>query len=555
MECESYLSEFIHVLSESEDTLRVSQRAFELIADRFHIGRVFLRFMTPASVYTKGGAHKESVLFQGKAEIDETPQYHRQFHTGEGGTVDLYFYCEKDAGSYTEDEIRELDTISEILFSHCGRWRLINHVKKLTLTDSLTGLPNSGGYIAFANERMQRNQIERYTAFYFNLSCFSMVNKRFGVNETDMILQRYGQELVKFLKEDECVGRLGGDNFVALIFKERADDFLKLIAGVETYGMLNGEEVRVTIRAIAGVYEINERMEHCGMLIGECATALDIAKHVKKEPYVFVTQEIRENIYKERKVAGSFPEALRRGMFKPYYQPKVDTDTCRIVGAEALARMEYGGKLTPPMEFIPILERNGMICTLDFYILEQVCKDIRHWLDIGIKPVPVSVNLSRRHLTNPNLAEDIMAVIQKYQIDASYIELELTETVEETEKAQTIAFMKKMKQYHVRLSIDDFGTGYSSLNLLRFFPVNVLKLDRTFLNNTEENDRIVLSNIIRMASELHMDVVAEGVERWEQADFLKQMACNVVQGFLFDKPLPKAEFEEKLKRGSYDIKP
>lgn len=324
---------------------------------------------------------------------------------------------------------------------------------------------------------------------------------------------------------------------------------------MEIYAELNGEEVPVTIRAIAGVYEINEPMEHCGMLIGECATALDIAKHIKNKPYEFVTQELRESVYKERKVAGSFPEALRRGMFKPYYQPKVDTDTYRIVGAEALARMEYGGKLVPPIEFIPILERNGMICNLDFYILEQVCNDIRCWMDIGIKPVPVSVNLSRKHLTNPNLAEDIMKVINKYQIDTSYIEIELTETVEETEQAQTIAFMKKMKQYNVRLSIDDFGTGYSSLNLLRFFPVDVLKIDRTFLNNTEENDRIVLSNIIRMASELHMDVVSEGVERWDQVDFLKQMTCNVVQGFLFDKPLPKAEFEEKLRRGSYDIKP
>ena len=145
-----------------------------------------------------------------------------------------------------------------------------------------------------------------------------------------------------------------------------------------------------------------------------------------------------------------------------------------------------------------------------------------------------------------------MAILAKYEMESSYIELELTETVEEAEVKQIVTFMKKMKEYDISLSIDDFGTGYSSLNLLRSFPVDVLKLDKTFLNSLEENDRIVLSNIIRMASELHMGVVAEGVENWNQLDYLKQMSCNVVQGFLFDKPLPRENFEEKLKAGKYE---
>ena len=146
-----------------------------------------------------------------------------------------------------------------------------------------------------------------------------------------------------------------------------------------------------------------------------------------------------------------------------------------------------------------------------------------------------------------------MSIIGKYELESKYIELELTETVEESETDRIISFMKQMKQHQVALSIDDFGTGYSSLNLLRSFPVDVLKLDRTFMSSMEETDRIVLSNIVRMATDLHMDVVAEGVENWQQVDYLKQIACNVVQGFLFDKPLPKTVFEEKLKVGKYEI--
>ena len=246
-------------------------------------------------------------------------------------------------------------------------------------------------------------------------------------------------------------------------------------------------------------------------------------------------------------------ESLYKGEFKAYYQPKVDTETYQIVGAEALARWEHEGRLVPPVEFVPVLEQNGMICMLDFYVLEQVCKDIRDWLQKGIEPVRVSVNLSRKHLANPNLAEDIMNVLNKYETESKYIEVELTETVDEAESAQLVDFMEKMKDKKVALSIDDFGTGYSSLNMLRSFPVDVLKLDRTFLNSLEENDRIVLSNIIRMASELNMDVVAEGVENWQQMDYLKKMACKVVQGFLFDKPMPKEVFEEKLRTGKYEI--
>lgn len=444
-----------------------------------------------------------------------------------------------------------MDTVLTVLFFHSGRWRLINHVKKLSLTDGLTGLPNSGGFLTYVDELLERKELSRYNAYYFNLTRFSLVNKRFGARETDMIIVRYSEKLQEFLHLGECVGRLGGDNFVALILKEHTEEFLKLLSGVQTYGMLRNQKIPVEISAIAGVFGIDESVRHCGVVIDECATAFNYAKHIENKPYVFASEAIRQRVLREKQVASGFAEALHNGEFKAYYQPKVETEHYRIVGAEALARWEHDGRLIPPVEFVPVLEQSGMICMLDFYILEHVCRDIREWLGKGIKPVRVSVNLSRRHLSNPNLAENVLDILNKYELESKYIELELTETVDESESNQFIDFMRKMKQHNVALSIDDFGTGYSSLNLLRSFPADVLKLDKAFLDCLEENDRIVLSNIIRMAYELHMEVVAEGVENRQQMEYLKNMSCMVVQGFLFDRPMPKSAFEEKLKAGGY----
>ena len=248
-----------------------------------------------------------------------------------------------------------------------------------------------------------------------------------------------------------------------------------------------------------------------------------------------------------------FADAIENHEFVVYYQPKVRIDSFRLNGAEALVRWKHDGKLISPGEFIPVFERNGMICQLDFYMLENVCIAIRDWLSRGIEPVRVSVNFSRKHLTNPHLADDIMSVLNRYETESRYIEIELTETVDQNEAGLLAAFMGRMKNYHFTMSIDDFGTGYSSLNMLRTFPVDVLKIDRSFILDLEQNSKTVLSNIIRMADELHMDVVAEGVETYEQMNYLKSIDCKEVQGFLFDRPMPIENFEQKLISKQYVV--
>jgi EAL domain-containing protein (putative c-di-GMP-specific phosphodiesterase class I) len=260
-------------------------------------------------------------------------------------------------------------------------------------------------------------------------------------------------------------------------------------------------------------------------------------------------------VFREKQIADRFPTALAKEEFVVFYQPKVETDSYTIVGAEALVRWFSDGTIISPAEFVPLIERDGGICKLDFYMLEHVCQDIRKWLDKGMEPVRISVNFSRRHLTNPKLGDEIVEIIQKYQIPFRYIEIEVTETTDEEEQGMLSHFMNQMRLHQIATAIDDFGTGYSSLNILRSFPVDVLKIDKSFIDdgNITENDEIVLTNIVKMARELNMDVITEGVESWEQVEFLHDIECNVVQGFLFDRPLPETEFEKKLGMRQYDV--
>lgn len=552
MEYEKILNEYIQMLATTEDSVMIIKKAFAAVAEKYHIGELRSSLVVPPTFTTRNGEDRVDILYTSGHEIESDAGYTITYTTGEKGVASFYVYRFRGESPFTDVEKNELKPYLDALFLHFGRYRVINSIKQMQMTDALTGLLNSGGFIRYIDDLYEAKELSQYNAFYFNLARFSLINKQFGEKETDRIVVRYVKELVTFLQEKECVGRLGGDNFVALIKKSRTYDFINFISGIETYGMHDGEKTPVTISAIAGVLEIDDNIDNGGSVITDCGMALTIAKHVLKKPYVFASPEIKARMYREKQYESRFTDALRRREFKAYYQPKVNTEEYRIVGAEALVRWEHNGRLVSPAEFIPLFERNGMICKLDFYMLEQVCMDIREWLQMGIDPGRVSVNLSRRHLTNTNLAEDIMNILRKYEIESRYIEIELTETVDARETELLVAFVKNMQKYNILMSIDDFGTGYSSLNLLRSFPVDVLKIDKSFIDTVGDVDRIILSNIIRIAKELKMDVVAEGVETVEQMKRLRDMNCKIVQGYLFDRPMPKEEYVQKLIQRVYD---
>ncbi|MBR4769112.1 MAG: GGDEF domain-containing protein, partial [Lachnospiraceae bacterium] len=467
------------------------------------------------------------------------------------------FVAFRDAAKpvWNEEDKQKITDAFNIMVLAFARKRLIDTVRRNALHEPMTHLPNANGFIEHARHLQEIGTLTLYNGYYFNLKGFGLVNRRFGKEETDRIIIRYAKILQDFIGGEECVGRLGGDNFVALIRRSRTNEFLNLIGGAETFGTIDGEDIPVVIQAAAGVWSIDEELRDPGQILGKCGTALHIAKHVAKVPFVFVTPELNSRVYQQKQIAEQFPDALANKEFKVFYQPKVDTKTNNIIGAEALVRWLSNGEIIPPGEFIPIIESDGNIVKLDFYVLENVCSDIRSWIDSGIEPVRISTNFSRRNLSDPEFAEHILGVIEKYHVPREYIEVEVTETTDEEESGLLSRFMHKMHDAKVTTAIDDFGTGYSSLNILRDFPVDVLKIDKSFIDHHTNTlrDNVVLSNVVKMAQELHMDVITEGVENWDQVEFLKNIGSNVVQGFLFDKPMPEESFKKRLQMKHYDI--
>ena len=250
-----------------------------------------------------------------------------------------------------------------------------------------------------------------------------------------------------------------------------------------------------------------------------------------------------------------FPISLKNRDFLVYYQPKIDLKTNCLTGAEALSRWYRNGSLVMPADYIPDLEQTMDICRLDFYVLDQVCQDLRRWLDQGRQAVRVSVNFSRRHLIDPDLLNRILAVIDRWKIPHEYIEIELTETITDVEFRDLKRVTRGLQDAGIYTSVDDFGIGYSSLNLIREIPWNILKVDKNFLPLSEKAEtdlqNIMFRHVVTMAKEIGLICVAEGVETEEQVRILRECGCDIAQGFFYDKPLPVREFENRLDMRMY----
>ena len=307
----------------------------------------------------------------------------------------------------------------------------------------------------------------------------------------------------------------------------------------------------IEIETRMGIYAVQSG-DTMNDIMNASTTALNVAKKNINSDRVWFEAYMMEQEVRDKTIAGLFAQAIKNNEFLAYYQPKVLLTNNRLCGCEALVRWKRDGKLVPPMEFIPVLERNGDICELDFYVFETVCKDISRWRSQGIEPVKVSVNFSKVHIFDWLFTKRILSIMQKYGVDSKYIEIELTESSSQADYRDLMEFITSMRDCGINVSIDDFGTGYSSLSLLKELKVDIIKLDKSFIDDIEKRDgidEIVIKNIINMVNELDMQVIAEGVETSGQAEFLRNAKCAMAQGYLFDRPLPCEEFEQRLTVG------
>lgn len=551
MTFERSFENFVQILSEEDVTPEISPSALADISKEFSL-RSIVAIVSDDKDSDKAGAADTIVPLFGPVPEGEPPAYFFKHCMPAKKTIVYNIYLFGDA-SWNEEEYKAFGIIVDILSLHMERFLLANIVKQSALTQYLTGLPNSGGFILFAKSLFETRAIMNYDSFFFNLKNFGLFSRRYGIAEGDEIIKRYANKLKEFCEEDEIISHFGGDNFTALIKKDRTMKFLKFLSGVPVYGMKNDRKEEFKIAAVSGIYAVDESLKEPGQLISRAAMALAYAKNEANKPYVFVNKAMSTRIYRQKQIEDRYEEALQNDEFRIYLQPKVDIRTGEIVGAESLARWFCNGIVLYPIEFIPILEQEGMVATLDLYVLKKSCEFIKSWLDSGIKAIPISVNFSRKDLNYKHLAREIGSIIDSSGIDRKYIEIEVTETASEDERILMTTFLNKLKDMNITTSIDDFGTGYSSLSTLRDFPVSIIKIDKSFIDNENlnQNDRIVLSSIVNMAKELNITVIAEGVEREDQVELLKEVGCNIVQGFMYDNPMPKADFEKRLDKGNY----
>lgn len=464
------------------------------------------------------------------------------------GKATYIFMQSKSGQDWSDEEVQQIEAIEKLIYTFCDRSYASTIAKDLSMFDNDLMVYPLTFFLATVKNLIRQGRIGEFGGVYFNIKHFSSINDRFGRDCATNIMKLFIHGILEKILYEECICRVGGDNFVVLFKKDNLNIIKNYLSGMPiTFN--DGETVTVT--TTAGYYMIPEATESATDVMDRISTAYQLAKSVYKRPFLFYDDEIMQHQTHVKEIEMMFPSAIENEEFKVFYQPKTQLNNYQLAGAEALCRWFRNGKVISPGEFIPVLEGSKAICTLDFYMLDHVCRDIRRWLDEGREAVKVSVNLSRLHLGDEDLLESILRIIDKYKVPHHFIEIELTETTTDVDYKELKKVVYGLREQDISTSVDDFGVGYSSLNLIREMPWNVLKIDKSFLPTQEEENNDpskvkMLRHIITMSQDLGLECIVEGVETAEQVKLLKDCKCYLAQGFYFDRPLPVKEFEQKL---------
>jgi diguanylate cyclase (GGDEF)-like protein len=416
------------------------------------------------------------------------------------------------------------------------------------LHDPLTDLPNRILFmdrLRHAMERAKRHKDHKYAVLFLDLDRFKVVNDSLGHNIGDQLLIESASRLMACLRTEDTVARLGGDEFVILL--EDVQDSADAIRVAER--MQNDlalpydlEGHRVNVFVSMGIVLSGADYEQPDDILRDADIAMYRAKGQGLGRFEIFDPQMLDRVMTRLESEIDLRKALERQEFIVHYQPILDMRTRRIVGFEALVRWQHPTKgLIPPAEFIPTSEETGLIVPIGYWVLDEACHQIREWQVQfpTIPPLTVSVNLSTRQCSQPDLLEKIADVLQKNELDGSCLKLELTESLIVEDSEYISAMLSKLRELGIQVQIDDFGTGYSSLGYLHTLPIDTLKIDRGFISRlgTSNNGSEIVRTILALAHNLGMKVVAEGVETDEQLSNLEVMDCEYVQGFLFAKPV------------------
>ena len=422
-------------------------------------------------------------------------------------------------------------------------------LSRLAHYDLLTGLPNRALYLDRVKQAIVRaqRQGEQVAVLFLDLDRFKLTNDTFGHSSGDRLLKQVGERLATCVRASDTVGRFGGDEFGLVLADLRSTEDARLVAQkilnvFETPFEIEGRELFITASVGISLYPVDGNDD--AELMKNADIAMYRAKEFGRNDYQFFSTEMNTSALKRFDLENSMRHALERGEFLLHYQPKASLSTGEITGFEALLRWKRGDhEIVAPADFVPLLEETGLIVPVGEWVIEEVCRELVAWRNAGARPVPIALNLSPRQFRDRNLGETVERILRAHGVGPHLIELEITESslMENTEQAiRTLAHLKSLG---LRLSIDDFGTGYSSLSYLKRFPISALKIDRSFVDEiaTNADDATITLAVIGMSHNLGLKVIAEGVETWDQLDFLTRNGCSEMQGYYFSQPLLGAD--------------
>lgn len=430
-----------------------------------------------------------------------------------------------------------------------------NHIKEKY--DSLTNLLKYEYFFSNLKDIIEANRNNpdfKLAIICSDIRHFKYLNDTYGYNRGDELIRMYSE----FTKSDHpyylgtC--RVYSDNFIiaANIGTMNEENFYKEIDKRNKHfeELIKPYFSNSRVMLNTGAYILRDTFNE------DLETAISNANYARKESKKFNTDkcvqfsnEMMNDIIFKMEISALFPKAIETREIKVFFQPKVDSCTRKIIGAEALVRwIKPDGTFVYPDQFIPLFESNGMVVELDYFVYCEVFKYIKARLDLGLTVVPISMNISRVHFKDDELIIFIENLLEKYKIPTEYIEFELTESIYINNIESVLPFVNKMRSLGIKISMDDFGSGYSSLNLLNNLPIDVLKLDKVFLSNDNlsKNQRIIISCVISMAKQLDIKVLCEGVENKLQSDFLSTAGCDMFQGYYFSKPICEKDFNKYM---------
>lgn len=389
---------------------------------------------------------------------------------------------------------------------------------------------------------INENQDAEYALLCWDIERFKVINDLFGTDIGDRILKEIAANLDKTLNGIGTYGRLKADNFVCCYPKKYVKPS-KLMERLEN--SFSALHLNYRISLYMGIYYITNREVPVDQMCDRANLAINTVKGNSIRNIAIYDDKLRNTMLEEQQIVTQMHHALEKRQFCIYMQPVYHLKTKQLVSAEALVRWKHPTRgMILPSAFIPLLERNGFITRLDAFVWEEACKYLSRNRKEGRADIPISVNVSRMNLFDSTLCNKFIKLIHKYDLEPSLLKLEITESAYMDNPRQLLEIMKKLQGFGFQILTDDFGSGYSSLNMLKDVPADILKLDMKFINSigTSKRAENILINVIYLAKDLDMTVIAEGVETKEQLDFLENIGCENVQGFYFSKPLPELEF-------------